>query len=540
MAISAAVLLGAAPLCLAQNNWTWHMPVSIYQNLDFGKRAAIDRGRAAYEKAAEATRRNVAVPEQIPLYRAAAAEWEKFRVNFELDMDVSDAVNAYVLFMRAYSLQGARDRNTAIKLYQELIDFYAGETWITPAALFMIGQNKQSNGEIRPAKRFYEELVSSEAMRKHSLASRAYKNLGSFAWTDKKYAEAIDYWRKGSAEEYKNIARADYDEQRNLLRASIGVTCRWNELTDFIFEGLDEKNIKGRINAVIACEDNFRNWGTRNWWNDWYFNPKFEKDADRKAEWTKHNQGFAKWHEGFKTLFAQDGREWQFAMRSFAFRREYSLPEAKKLIPEISGILKASPDNTKTARVREFGFALCDVKMYEEARTLLPLINGKVDQLWYTYEVDSREGKWDACVLTLEALMANADPEVVLKAKKTLAWVYKDRLRDYEKAIKLYLDISQPPGTLWDLYDCYRRSGQKKQAYATLGEITFFPDHAARSIWRQAEDHLADGEKDLAIGLYRRLLSQPEWKKTWESSQAHQRLESMGIATGGAVIDVAR
>ena len=110
----------------------------------------------------------------------------------------------------------------------------------------------------------------------------------------------------------------------------------------------------------------------------------------------------------------------------------------------------------------------------------------------------------------------------------------------YAEAIKLYEDINQPPGTLWDIQWCYRRLGEKKKAQGTLDEITFFPDQAARAVWTKAEYFREDGEKDKAIALYRRLLSQPEWKKTQESSLAHQRLEAWGIATGGAVINEVR
>jgi hypothetical protein len=47
----------------------------------------------------------------------------------------------------------------------------------------------------------------------------------------------------------------------------------------------------------------------------------------------------------------------------------------------------------------------------------------------------------------------------------------------------------------------------------------------------------ADGEKKAAIALYKRLMKHPEWKKSHESSLAHQQLERLGVATGGAVVN---
>jgi hypothetical protein len=67
--------------------------------------------------------------------------------------------------------------------------------------------------------------------------------------------------------------------------------------------------------------------------------------------------------------------------------------------------------------------------------------------------------------------------------------------------------------------------------------MSMFPDYAAKAVYQTAQYREADGEKETAIALYKRLLRQPEWKKTWESSQAHQQLERLGVATGGAVIN---
>ena len=536
--------VAAAFTAAAADSWTWRMPVKYYQNLDFEHRAAIDKARDAYIRAEESTRRNESFPDkQLPLYRAAAAEWEKYRVQFEFDNDFNvDAVNAYVEFMTAYSLQGARDRNKAIKAYQSLLDLYPGETWITAAAQYMIGANQLANGENNRAKGTFTDMVDNPEMVKHPLASRAYCKIGEFYWSIGKTSEAQENWQKGFSDIYREIAKSDYDNQRTLYRASLGVTHKWAELTDFIFEGVDEKNIKERLRLVIDTEDYFRSWGTRNWLNDWYYARKFDgKEKELRADQTKWNKGFTKWHEDFKSLFQQCGQEWSFVNRTFDYRRDcLGMEEAKKYIPEMTKVLKASSDEDKPKRARDLAIRLADARMFVEARTLLEFMKVPLDRLWLTYEIDRREGQWDAVKLTLEQIIANPDPQVSLNGKKTLAWVYKDATREYEKAIKLYEDINQPPGTLWDIQWCYRRLGEKIKAQATLDELAFFPDQAARAVWTKAEYFREDGEKDKAIALYRRLLSQPEWKKTGESSQAHQRLEAWGIATGGAVINEVR
>lgn len=587
--ISASPLLAVAmlaALCSATaafgDNWSWRMPIKYYQDLDFEHRAAIDKARDAFIRAEESTRRNESFPDkQLPLYRAAAAEWEKYRVQFELDNDFNaDAVNAYVEFMQGYSLQGARDRNKAIKTYQGLLDMYPEQTWITAAAQYMIGYNQLQNGEGSRAKNTFVAMLDDPSMAKHPLACPARLHIGDFYWSIGKYNDAVEYWKDGITPEFRASSQDNYYRVRDRYRSSLGLLGKWRELTDFTLDGIDEKNTKARADAIVEMEDFFRNGGNVNWHNDWYWNRRYiDKEKEKNAELGKWRKGFADWHESNEAVFKADKRVWQYPMRVLWYRASYSKDQAKKIVPALLKELQASTDDQIIPRARELINALYDNGMgkdaqdafpeftklmsksspeqaearakeiinilkdrgmFVEARTLLPYIRNKVANLRATYAIDLAERKYPECVVSLEALIANPDPHVALEGKKSLAWLYKDRMGEYAKAIKLYEDIAQPPGTLWDIQWCYRRMGEKKKAQATLDELTFFPDQAAKAVWTKAEYFREDGEKDMAVGLYRRLLSQPEWKKTQESSWAHQRLEAWGIATGGAVINEVR
>ena len=544
--LSLICILHAPLSALAADSWTWRMPVKYYQQLDFEHRSAIDRARDAYIRAEESTRRNESFPDkQLPLYRAAAAEWEKYRVQFELDNEFNaDAVNAYVEFMHAYSLQGARDRNKAIKKYQELLDLYPEETWITAAAQYMIGINQLANGENSRAKNTFLAMVEAPEKpqwAKHPLACNAYLHIGDFYWGIGKYNDALDFWKQGLTPEFKQSSNETYDRLHRYYRAGLALMGRWGELTEFELDGLDPKNLPGRAKAIVDSEDYFRWWQNVNWFNDWYWNRRYiDKESERKAAYNKWLKEFADWHEGNRGIFMDDGREWQFTMRKFLYRDLYSREQAKKVIPELSKILSASSPDDAERRAKEFIKTLCNCSMFVEARTLLPHIKNKIANLWATYDIDLADKKYPMCVMSLEAIIADPDPQTSLSGKKSLAWLYRDRMGEYAKSIKLLEEINQPPGTLWDIQWCYRRMGEKKKAQAILDEIMFFPAEAARAVWTKAEYYREDGEKDMAIALYRRLLSQPEWKKSQESSWAHQKLEAWGIATGGAVINEVR
>lgn len=532
-----AILFAAGSLLAA--DWTWRMPVKMYQNLDFEKRATIDKAVEAYIKAETAMNQSKSVPDvQIPLFRAAHAEWKKYSVQYELDYD-DDAVKAYVLFMQGMALKGARDRNQAVKVFEELVDFYPDQTWIATAAQFMIGDCQFANGENNRARATFAEIVSDPESENHPLAARACNRIASIYWTLGKSDDAIRYWEKAGDAIFKDAASSDYRAARETLPQAYAIAGKWKSLTAMAYEGLDEKNLQARASSVQWIEDiiNGRRWN----WNGWWYDAKYVDKAGEKDRAIKElNKNYSKWHEEQRSAFVDAGREWEYYRRAFGYRRAVDLKEAKKLIGEMTKFLKEAEEARRPDMARDMAIMLADARLFAEAHEIETLVKDLVKRLWLSYEIDRRAGNWDGVVLTLEQLVANKDSEVSLSAKKTLAWVYKDCVRDYEKALKIYQEISVPPGTLWDIQHCYRMLGKKKEAFATLDELTFFPDQAARAVWTKAEYYRADGDKERAVALYRRLLSQPEWKKTGESSWAHQRLEAWGIQTGGAVVETVR
>ena len=64
-----------------------------------------------------------------------------------------------------------------------------------------------------------------------------------------------------------------------------------------------------------------------------------------------------------------------------------------------------------------------------------------------------------------------------------------------------------------------------------------FPSDAAAAMLRKGDWYAADGDRKNAIACFRKVLSHADGKKTGSASQAHQRLERYGIATGGAVLN---
>jgi tetratricopeptide (TPR) repeat protein len=211
---------------------------------------------------------------------------------------------------------------------------------------------------------------------------------------------------------------------------------------------------------------------------------------------------------------------------------------ARTLIDKSLALLSRMAD--KDAADREYASIidwLRNQRQYELAATIARRMNDQVKSSWKMYEIVGHgRGKWPEAVKMLQDIENNGDGENQLKARKARAWVYKERTREYEKAIKLYHNILEPPGTLWDIQYCYHKLGKLEDAIRTLTEIqNSFPDHAPRAAWTKAEYYHKAKDKKKAIACARYIMK--AYTKSPEASRAHQMLEKYGIHTGGGVMD---
>ena len=134
----------------------------------------------------------------------------------------------------------------------------------------------------------------------------------------------------------------------------------------------------------------------------------------------------------------------------------------------------------------------------------------------------------DAAAVAAEAVLGELElqgsPQVVREAKRLRAYLYKDRMGKFEKAIGYFNEAVDPPESLWGVQECLWRLGRKDEAQAMLGEIVgAFPKDAPRAMFQKAEYFRLDGEKASAIACYRRILSNPEWSRSGEASRATPR-----------------
>jgi outer membrane protein assembly factor BamD (BamD/ComL family) len=123
------LLLSALAVPASAASWTWQLSPERYKKLDQFERAQYDKAAALL------TAQN---------YGVAATEFEKFKVQFADSPHMS-----YALFMRGYCLLQGKQRNTAVKVFQEVLDYFADNVDDAAPAMYFMGVAHLENGDTR-------------------------------------------------------------------------------------------------------------------------------------------------------------------------------------------------------------------------------------------------------------------------------------------------------------------------------------------------------------------------------------------------------
>ncbi|MBR1920717.1 MAG: tetratricopeptide repeat protein [Kiritimatiellae bacterium] len=535
------------PLALLAWDWRkdWAMPGEVYRTLDFTVRAGIDRATGVFTKALDGENRNgQSEQDRIASFRAAAGEWRKVQVQSETG-EFDERILSYALFMQGCACERAKDSNEAVRLYSEVIELYPDVAWVSVPARLRLGCIQSAMGDVRKSNETLAALLDEPASRGTQARAVALRIYGDRLWDAGKFADAEALWREilapaTKAEEWRRANARDKLVAVALARGD------YSHFDDLVFMDV-AKDAASRLEAVRKML------GTVAWvwlqargWNDFAARAEklYPKESERNKKLASSITAFLAWFEGQRALYdaAKDPTKYPMDLLRVATMSAKSETVEPRL-KVVEGMIRGEGDAAKAARLagaaKDLLFA---ARLYDLARRLPPLIKDPLAASFMRYQIESAAGKHAAAALCLEEYLAHKpEPGAAKSAKSSLAQIYRDNLGKYDKAIALYQEINDPPRTLWDLHATYWKAGKKADAYRMLVELeSMFPGEAAAAFYTHAQHLEEDGDKKQAIAIYKRLLSQPEWKKTPQSSWAHQALERHGIATGGAVINEAR
>lgn len=544
--IAVAALAALSALAEPVREWDWHLPGTVYRNLEFADRAAVDRAVKLFQQAVDAERKGVKVTELVPRYRAAAGEWRKVQVQGEAQ-DFNAPLLGYAVFMQGYARMQAHDRNEAIRLFEETLDLYGDQKFVAVAARYMLARVRREMGDVKLADAALEAIAEDGAADGHAFFYSVLRDRAALAWDRGRADEARELWSRIVFTSGKPD-RSLWGDARSNLAFALVTACDLGELTRVLTAGLDEGKRRERAAALADHVQWFANtdrypYHTLTRWLDARW-PKDKKASERAAQLAKIRRAYAAWLDGEASVFAGVDDGWMYARAGL---RAHGHIESRDALLRRADALLALAKGAKDgadARVRSLALELSAFGLTEAAEKAAAALVSPVERARLQCDLANAAQNWPAYVLALEAyvgLQPPPPPEDLKRARYDLAWAYRNRVGKSEKAVPLYREIDDPPKSLWGLAEALRESGKKGESYQVLVEIvSMFPNDAAEAVLRTAQWREKDGEKEKAIGLYRRILKHPQWKSTRASSEAHQALERHGVLTGGAMTNEVR
>ena len=523
--------------------WDWHMPGEIYKTLEFTDRAGVDRAVKLFEKAANAEWNRARPPDLVPLYRNAANEFRKIQVKGEAE-DFDASLLSYAVFMQGYAYMQANDRNKAMNLFNEVLDLYPEQKYIAVPARYLISRLKRAVGDVRQADEDILEIIEDKGADGHPVYALVFRDFASIHWNRGELEDAMDCWRRLVFE----VKGVPGDIWRDARWSLLTATAAFNDFSDYekiVVAGSGDSK-KRKADLIAENADWMAQFGRDgNHGVAQSVRKRFPKDGDnakREKEMKSIRKNYLAWFDGEHRWFDGEDDGWRMALLKLHLNAGFEDKDAfaKRLLALQKLVQGAKPDQVN-GRANTLVWELVKYGQNDSARAATEFCNNHLAKLSLKYHLEVRLGDNKAATLYIEEIVGMKPPPEDLRGwQYELAGHYLNRAGLPEKAVKLYEVINDPPRSLWGLASALRASKKPDAAYATMQELTFFPKEAPEAVLTMARWREADGQKDKAIGLYRSLMKHPEWKKTGQSSAAHQALERLGIATGGAMTNEVR
>ena len=486
---------------IANAQWKYYLNADRYKKLTTYQRAQYNKAKRYFD-AKE--------------YKAAAAEFEKFSIQFE----DSDKLS-YFIFMRGYSLHKAVARGAAIKCYNEVLDYFGEVIDDAAPALFFLGMAHLENGDIREGLELMKEMAEDEDYSQHDLAAGALRRLADNHWNNQEKSQAAGYWKQT----VEDFATRNGDEARESLRRLITYHA---ELKDFAPFGTWLKGIE-------HAEDNpkwFKQWLGYAASYAWSYIPHNDENKEARKAWWRYFQSQRSTYEELDDV-------WNFVYYGIYYLSRQNL-EPKLLTAYLEeGIAIAKKAKDETAQNAQLGNIIEQLLQshdYDRARYVASKIIDPIVARFKEVRILNVGGNYKESVVVLQDIEKRADAKNAAQAMSQRASIYHHNLAKYDDAIKLYQQMDNPPSNLWNIQDCYYRMKQMAPAIAILQEIeASFPNDASQAAWYKAHHYDKFGEKTKAVAAARRIMK--IYPKSSAASSAHQLLENYGIKTGGTVVD---
>ena len=512
-------------------------------------------------------------------FKGAYAAYKAYSFEF-----AKSKATAYVLLRMGRCLHKLEKRNAAIQAYQDVVDYFPNATAYAAAALFYIGECHGLNGEDAKQTAVWARMVKDDGYVAQPNSGTALTFLARQMDKLGKFDEAAEYdWRTAVAFRSSNQAAAA--AARNaVIEHYVNRSPNHDKLKEFFVAA---GGFEGRGSTTEKPEEDARYWSTvlntalqKNtdaakkesacaYWSA-KMGDRFVDNDELRKQWFDamflHDKDRAGWaarlDKQFQSKPATMERVWQWcenyrqdpAGRS-AFFTKYGLPLATSLdaaskitlmqrmartnmTVEVQTLMRSiSPEGLNDQDLISFAGVAADLNETEE--TVLRLFARMKDKLAAT---KARFDYYNSRSHRNPPFMEKALAEIpALKQSPThagqqLIWSEATLLQGlgrYEEAITAFRAANKQPDSTWEIANCLAALKQYPQAITTLREIEAVGGAtASQASLKAANIHRTSGDKGREVDQLRIVLKR--YPKSPESSEAHNRLESYGVAlTGG-------
>jgi TolA-binding protein len=526
-------------------------------------------------------------------YRRSLAEYDAFIVQFPESKAIP-----YAILQKGRSLQLLDKRFEAIKVYQEVLDFFPDDVKYAAAAQYRIGQSHAENGDVEKAMKAWLALADDADYAKEPLGADALNALADNLIKQGKADEgikrfeqvAVDF-RKSSPDAARGAigrvvpyyirTKPDAEKLRAFYVAAKTFEHGPREPeADVANDGLYWQRVRDNIKAQSEFTDLqkdqrdafYRYWAGK-MQGQMPTDDSFQIDLANYIRASDRDD--AAWAQRLDKQFADRQKDGDYArvvrwIGAFAPKKEkveeyyQKLDFAKMSNADIQNLVYTLLETNRDADRAKAAFEKlrmaevpddAKMSMFNWFRDRWPLPGsrdlalrtcqsfanadaGRMQALRYLHwrchphhghvrmEKDFPEGL--ALAADMQKVPAHAKESFSLGGN-LLQWSGK-----YEDAIKAYQQADSPPQTLLWTSECLAKLGKLDPAVAQLREVeNFFADAAPDAALRAAYLYRDAGIKEKYVRSLRGVLK--KFPKSGQSSEAHQRLEEMGLPIGGGV-----
>lgn len=488
----------------------------------------------------------------------------------------------YVLLRMGRCLHRLEKRNAAIEAYKDVVDYFPDDVRHAAAALYYIGECHAQNGDEAKQTAVWARMVQDNDYVNQPNSGTALAFLGKEMEKLGKFEEAASYhWRTAVAFQKANPDAAS-TARASVLAHYVRRSPNHDKLKEFYVAA---SGFDGQGRNTEKPEDDPRYWSkvletamdTRTeaavresacaYWVV-KMGSRFEDQDDLRKKWLDAQLVTDKNKESWVA-----GLEKQYKAKPASMDRIFQWCKYLEPVPKVrsefftresKSLLAGTAVKDKMDLVRQLG----SIRMHDEAQAVLRSISPQGLSDEELVRLSSLIANYETEDAVLRSLSRIKDPLVATKARfdyymershrnrpymekalaeipalkkspahagEKLTWaeatLYQG-LGRHEEAIKAFREANRQPDSTWEIKNCLVAMKQYPKAIQTMRELEGVGGNiAAKASLEIANIHRAAGDKSREVDQLRLVLKR--YPKSGESSEAHHRLESYGVALIG-------